>query len=381
MRIGLDVHVLDGVHQGSATVWQALLDELPPVHTYILYSYDPDRTARLFPQPHFEHRRISLPTAPLRLLFALPWSAWRDRCDVLHVNYVAPPWSPVPLVVTIHDLLYLDLPAGVPVLRRIRTRILGRHSAMRARAVVVGSEYAREQVARWFQVRAERIHSVPSAIARSWYSVDQAALQTAWNTLRHRVPADYVLTVGRWESRKNFTRAARVVARARREGLTAGLVIVGPDDFSGPEMRAELEREGLSPIVTRLQSLTTIELQALYAHAQALLFLSLGEGFGLPPLEAMSMGTVVVASNTTAIPEICGEAALLVDPTNEDAAFAALERALTDSALRRDLVQRGLRRVQDFHPRLLAARIACVYERAAGRAQAGESLTSGGHEP
>ena len=367
MRIGLDVHVLDGMHQGMVTLWHALLDELPPGHTYVLYSYDPQRTRARFAQAHFEHRRIPLPTAPLRILVALPWRAWRDGCDVLHMNYFAPPFSPVPTIITIHDLLYLDLPSGVPIARRLRTRLLGGWSARSARLIIAVSTYTRDRIVARFGAPADRIRVIPSVVPSSWHTPDETAIDSAWQQLRAQLPKRYILAVGRWEHRKNIVRSVRAVNEARMKGLTERLVVVGPDDFGSRDIHDRLRTEGIDDVVIRLVGVDTLQLQAIYRHAQALLFLSLGEGFGLPLLEAMAMSTPIIASDRTALPEVAGHAALLVDPTDDRAIANALQRVLTDDALRADLIARGRERLKQFTARASAFATVRAYEDAVRR--------------
>ena len=362
MRIGLDVHVLDGMHQGTVTLWHALLDELPATHTYVLYSYAPDATKARFPQPHFEHRPIPLPGAPLRILFALPWRAWRDGCDLLHMNYFVPPISPVRTIVTVHDLLYLDLPSGVPTGRRLRTRFLGALSARSARLVIAVSEYTRDRVVARFGIAADKIRVIPSIVQSAWHEPDEAAIEAAWQQLRQQLPERYVIAVGRWEERKNIVRSVRAVNEARKRGLTDRLVVVGPDDFSSRQIHDQLRAEGTADVVVRLVGLNTLQLQAVYRHAQALLFLSLGEGFGLPLLEAMAMSTPIVASDRTAIPEVAGDAAVLVDPLDDTAIAEALQRVLSDDALRATLRARGVARLTRFTARASTIATVQAYE-------------------
>src|ERR1700722_11336853 len=114
MRVGLDVHVLTGPAQGTVTVWRAMLRQLPPDATYVLYSFDPAITAAEFPAPHFEHRRIPVRQPHLRFQLVYPVLARRDRCDVFHTNYYLPLLAGPGSVVTIHDIIYLDFPAFAP---------------------------------------------------------------------------------------------------------------------------------------------------------------------------------------------------------------------------------------------------------------------------
>src|SRR5687768_4453459 len=139
MRIGLDVHVLSDPHQGTTSVWLNLLSELPSSNEYILYSFAPAEMQRRFPQPHFVHRRIPSMPAAARIQLAFPIMTRRDRCDVFHANYYGPIMAGPPVVLQVHDVIYLDFPDYSTGTRRALFATLGRASARTAARVVTNS--------------------------------------------------------------------------------------------------------------------------------------------------------------------------------------------------------------------------------------------------
>lgn len=362
MRIGLDIHVLSGQHQGTVTVWTSLLQHLPTGHTYILYSFDPEATRAAFPAPHFEHRRIPVRNPLLRFLIVYPWLARRDRCDVFHVNYYGPPVGLRRMVVTLHDLLYLDLPDLAPWHRRWMQRLIGGWTARRASRIIVVSDFTRRRARHHFRIPEERIAVVHNALPDEWLEPSESLIDAAWESIRYRVPKRYALAVGRWEPRKNHVLAAEVSRRLGELGLVDGIVIVGADDFGSESMLAALREGKLESIVTALRDLTTHALQALYRHATVLLFLSEGEGFGYPLIEAMAMGTPIVASNRGAISEVCADAATIVEDLSCDAVATAAARLLTDSAALEAHRRRGFVRARQFTGERYARRVVDVYE-------------------
>lgn len=366
MRIGLDVHVLTGPHQGTTSVWSNLLSELPSSNEYILYSFAPAEVQRLFPQPHFIHRRIPSLPAPARIQFAFPIMARRDRCDVFHANYYGPIVGGPPLVLHVHDVIYLDFPEYSTGARRALFATLGRASARAAARVVTNSMWAKSRIVARYGVGENRIDVVSNGLDRSWIAPAEGPIEAAWNQLRDRVPNRYALTVGRLDPRKNFALTARVVRALAGRGELDGLVIVGPHDFGASRLRAELVRDGTDRFVTHLSGLDTPSLQALYRHARCLLYLSLAEGFGMPLIEAMAMGTPIIASNRTSIPEIVGDAGIIIDPDDEGEIVRITSTILEDSPVRRSLVARGARRVQRFRGSDTAWKMITVYELAAG---------------
>jgi glycosyltransferase involved in cell wall biosynthesis len=364
VRIALDVHVLTGPPQGTVSVWETLLPALPADHEYVLLSFDPAETRRRYPQPWFEHQAIPLHFAPARIALAYPLLARRLGCDVLHVNYFGPPAGAPGLVVSMHDVLYLDFPGLVPAARRAQFRVLAGLTARRAARVQVGSAYSRNRIVHHFGVEADRIDFVPYALRREWLAPDEASIESAWSTLAAGLPARYALSVGRLEPRKNHIAAVRAASRLRREGLLDGLVLVGAEDFGGPAFRDAIRAEGLADAVVHLPRVALAELQALFRHASLMLYLSLAEGFGLPVLEAMAMGVPLVATDRTAVPEVCGDAALLVDPEEPEVVLAAARRLLTDLSLAASMREAGTRRAAEFTPARTAARTIESYARA-----------------
>lgn len=365
MRIGLDVHVLTGPPQGTGTVWKALLPSLPPEHEYVLYSFDAERTRAMFPQPQFEHRTIPLRQPYLRIQLLYPWLARRDRCDVFHANYYGPLLGAPGLVLTFHDVLYLDFPDMAPWARRKQFALLGRASARAAREIITDSAYARERLVHHFDVAPEKVTVVYPGLDPRFLAPDEARIERAWAGLASRLPARYLVGIGRLDPRKNVVLSARIARQMQREGLTDGLVWVGPDDFGAGAIRQQLRADGLEGVVHRLTDLSPVELQAVVRHADALVFLSVAEGFGYPPLEAMALGTPAVASNRTSVPEVCGDGALLVDPDDVEASLAAVRAVLTDAELRTALQVRGQARARRFTGDEMAHRTLEVYGRAA----------------
>jgi glycosyltransferase involved in cell wall biosynthesis len=369
MRVGLDVHVLTGPHQGTTSVWINLLSDLPPTHEYVLYSFDPEGVSRRFPQPHFIHRRIPRIPAAARIQIAFPFMTRRDGCDVFHANYYGPIVGGPPLVLQVHDLIYLDFPQYSTGMRTTMFATLSRASAHQAKRVVTDSEWSRERIVAHYKIPADRIDVVPLGLDRSWRCPSEPDIDRAWKELRSRVPARFALSVGRLDPRKNFAATARIVRTLVDRGELDGLVIVGPEDFGASKIRSEMERDRTAGTVTHLSDLDTASLQALYRHASCLLYLSLAEGFGLPLIEAMSMGAPIIASNRTSIPEVVGNAGLIVDPEKSEEVVSAMTGLLGSPELRESLVSRGSARAKQFDGAVAASHMIDVYAAAASSAQ------------
>lgn len=290
----------------------------------------------------------------------LPWSiralypAWArlraphlvrslDECAVVHAtNHAAVPpvRSHQRLIVTVHDLAFEGFPELFPRRWRWLYRAGLRAAIERAHGIVVPSRSTADEVmARG--ANPSTVHVTPLAPSLAPTDADPKA---TLERLGLRQP--FVLTVGTLEPRKNLIRLVRAYRRVAPK-LPHTLVLAGPTGWQAAELEAELGRPGPGTIV-RTGRVDGAELAALYRSADAFAYVSLYEGFGLPVIEAMEAGTPVVASSTSSIPEVAGDAALLVDPEDVDAIADALRRVLSEPALAHDLRRRGRERAAGF---------------------------------
>ncbi|GCD20434.1 glycosyltransferase family 4 protein [Cellulomonas algicola] len=320
-RVGVDAHVLDGKFQGTRTWVLETLRRAPalaPDLAFVVYSGDPARTAAMLGDVEVEHRVLP-PGGPVgRNLRFWPRAMREDRLDVLVTQYFSPPRHPDRQLVVVHDVLFETHPEFFGRGTRWRNKLLVGWSARRAGTVATVSEYSRSQIARVYGRRTEDVLLVHNG-------VEPPPPSSA--TLPPQVPAGtrYALMVGRLEPRKNL--ALALDAFARVEDPDVRLVVVGRDDFEDPATLARLAAE---PRAVHLSDVPQDELWELYRHATVFLFPSRGEGWGIPVLEALAVGTPVVASDATAIPEAGGAACTYVDLAAPDAA-AAFAAHLTDA--------------------------------------------------
>jgi len=269
----------------------------------------------------------------------LPRQVRAQGLDALHCTiYRAPPRSRVPVLVTVHDLAVLRHPEAFPAWTRLYGRTGLRRTIRAATRVVAVSEFSRRETAELCDVDPGRIDVVPNA-------ADSCFVPTG-----PRPAGDYVLAVGTLEPRKNL---ARAIEAARQAGVE--LRVVGARGWGG------VEAGGAG--VRWLGRVSDLELAGLYRGARCLVYPSLYEGFGIPVLEAMACGTPVVTSRASAMAEVAGAAAQLVDPLDAASIAAGIDEA---SRRRDELVALGLDRARLFTwPRAADAALA-AYERALG---------------
>src|SRR5439155_12474952 len=193
-----------------------------------------------------------------------------------------------------------------------------------------------------------------------------------WRAAERRrldLPKRFLLAVGTLEPRKNLVLVLEALALLRDRGRVLPLVVVGREGWLYEPIYERVETLRLRGQVRFLTDAGDADLLALYNLADVMMFPSLYEGFGLPPLEALACGAVVVCSNTSSLPEVVGEAALLVDPYDAAGLERALERALDDAALRRDLAARGPAQARRYTWEASAASVRATLREAAGVAR------------
>jgi len=259
----------------------------------------------------------------------------------------------------VHDLIFRHLPQHHKPLNRWYLNLTLPLYCRRATHIIAVSAQTRRDLSAAYRLPAEKITVIHEAADPCFCPQPPETVAAA--RARYRLPERYLLFVGTIEPRKNLGRLLQAFERLHEARLTDALVIVGQRGWLYDDFFAALENSPARQAVIFPGFVPDADLPAVYAGAQALAFPSLFEGFGLPVLEAMACGTPVVCSNTSSLPEVVGEAALLVDPTDVDALADALTRVLRDDALRRELWQKGWAQVQHFTWQETARRTLAVY--------------------
>jgi glycosyltransferase involved in cell wall biosynthesis len=364
IRVGLDAHVVGRRKTGNETYVLGLAVGLAARSDVEVTAYLPRGVAWPLDGASVRIRRLWSPRPELRIALELPVRARRDRVDLLHVQYVAPPLAGLPVVTAVHDVSFEDQPDLFPrpMLWRLRSTV--RHAVRRSAVVVTPSEFSRQRLIHHYRLDPARVLvTPPSATVTAAAGPAEAGRLVA----QLGVAEPFVLVVGDLHPRKNVPRVIEAVARARAGGTQLGVVLAGQRAWGAAEVDAAVQRHDAGAWVHRVGYVDGPSLGALYAEARVVAYLSLYEGFGLPMIEAMASGTPVVAADRTAIPEVAADAALLVDPLDNDAICDALVRAATDTQVRARLRSAGLARAARFTPAATAEATMVAYRRAVGR--------------
>ena len=300
----------------------------------------------------FSHQRVTLDVAscngnlsfsnstffPVRALYLhalLPKILGRVQPDLCHyTNFLTPIADDRPYVVTIHDMGLEVLRDAHPIAKRLYTKRLIPAAARRARLIIANSEYSKWQIVRYLGIPEDRIR------------VTRLAASPEFMPVAVRPDHPYFLYVGNLEPRKNLERLVEAFARMPRKDHQ--LVIVGNRWYRGGDVERKARSLGLNGRVKFLGYVPRADLPGLFSGATAFVYPSLLEGFGLPIVEAMACGTPVITSNSSALREVAGDAAVLVDPESVREITEAMEGVAEDKRMREDLSQKGLKRAAEF---------------------------------
>lgn len=299
-------------------------------------------------------QRVALQAGVQGLYYPLvqPWQA--RGADVMHLpRHLVPPQPGLraPTLVTIHDVLPLRAPELFSPVIRANFRLLAPALARRADRIVAGSQYTKGEIVELLDIDPQRVTVTP-------YGVDERFRPGGAVPARLGLDRPYVACVGTLEPRKNVAAAVRAFAALGDDSLA--LVVIGGRGWDGGELETAARAAPGRVVLTGYVS--DEELVGLLGGAACFVYPSLYEGFGFPVLEAMACGTPVVASERASLPEVAGDAALLVDPEDVDALAGALRRVLGDPALAADLRARGRRRAALYTWRRCADATVCVYQ-------------------
>jgi len=363
MIIGIDASRATGtMRTGTENYSLYLIRELLALdspHRFRLYFNQPPAPG-LFPEsPTVQHSVIPFPR--LWTHARLAWEMAARPPDVLFVPAHVLPLVHPRAVATVHDLGYRHFPEAHPWRARGYLDWSTRHNARASRLVIADSLATRDDLARFYSIQKEKVRVAYPGIRPGFAPVQNPdAIERVLDA--YHVPLPYVLYVGTLQPRKNLARLIEAFARVPEPHA---LVLAGKKGWLYTDILRRAESLGIAHRVIFTGYVPDEDLLALLSGASLFVFPSMYEGFGLPVLEAMACGVPVACSNSSSLPEVAGDAALLFPPTDTEALAAAMNRALADAALRRELVRRGAEQAAKFTWRRCAQVVLRTLEEAA----------------
>ena len=299
---------------------------------------------------------------------SIPFHVGRVAPDLFHTpHYVLPALTPCRSIVTIHDCIHLVFPQ---YLRNRMAHLYARGTfwtaVHRASRILTVSEASKQDILRFFQLPEEKVTVIYNAIADHFYEAPPAE-EIAHVRERYQLDQRFVMYAGNVKPHKNLDRLIDAFVRLRQDTDhdDLRLLITGSEISRYAALRRAVHRYNLHKHVRFLGYQSEKTLAALYRLADVFVFPSLYEGFGLPPLEAMASGTPVVVSNVSSLPEVVGDAGVLVNPYDAESIADGLRRVLDDAVLRRDLKVRGRARARSFSWPASVKRIRDIYHEVA----------------
>lgn len=355
-RVGVDFHTFDGLYQGSRShllgLYGAAVEQAPELD-FVLMSGAPEALRQA--HPAFAAANVVCAELPhvggiARLGWQLALARRRHAIDLLHVQYRLPLWAGGPCACTVHDVLFETHPQfftpGFVRLARWTSRIAVRRAAL----LFTVSRFSRDELVRLYGVDPARVAVTANGVDADRFHLPAAAGSAA-NALERAVleahglgAGTYLCTVGRIEPRKNHLGLLQAYARLRTP--RPPLVVIGQRDFSDAPVFEAARALDLGEDLRFLEQVDDAALPVLLRHALAFAYPSFAEGFGMPVAEAMASGVPVLTSDTTALPEVAGSAALYADPHEPAQIALALQRLVDDAGLRQRLAAEGLVRAE-----------------------------------
>ena len=376
MRIGIDARFAVRSRRGIGNYTLGLINhlaELDHQNEYLLY-VDSDDQERVLPtQENFRARKIGPANYAVWEQLLLPARAKEDRVDVLHCTGNTAPIlldRRIRLVVTIHDMMYLKTGSLLPRsacrhqrLGRVYRSVIVPRAARHAARVVTVSHFSKEEILTHLPfLRDEDVVVVYEAGNDTYHPLDRDdAVQQV--RCRYGISGNYILSLGGIDPRKNTRLLVQSFLELKHQGtISERLLVVGVPKCAQTMFFDHADSSTCRGETLFLDFVSEEDLLLLYNGATVFVYPSLFEGFGLPPLEAMACGTPVISSNTTSIPEIAGDGALLIDPTDGNCLKRVLADLLHDRCLCEQLTRRGFDRVRQFSWQKTAAETLAVYE-------------------
>jgi glycosyltransferase involved in cell wall biosynthesis len=349
MLFSVDAHTIGCHLTGNEVYIRNLLNEYSVLDSeahYLTYLAKPKADESV--PARFAKRWVS--TNPFRRLgLDIPLSLRRDRPNLIHVQYTAPLFCRTPIIVSVHDVSFLEHPEYFTWFRATQLRITVQRTVKAAARILTPSDFSKRAIIRAYGVPEEKVTVIHNAVSNSFRPVqrDPAA---AWVLRHHNISAPFVLTIGDIQPRKNhlgLIRAFEELLRAHPE-IPHHLVFVGKETWFSTTVRKVAAKSQVASRIHFTGWIGDEDLRQFYGACDLFVFPSFYEGFGLPILEAMACGRAVACSNTSAMPEVANAAALLFNPRSHSEIMHAMRDVLLNEQLRARLERLGIQRAAGF---------------------------------
>ena len=366
MRFSVDAHTIGCHLTGNEVYIRNLLHEFARLRSsdeFIAYVAKPE--APSFIPTRILTRQVS-ENPYKRLGWELAARVRQDAPSLLHVQYTGPAFCSAPLVVSVHDVSYLDYPQYFTHYRATQLRITVQRTIEKAAAILTPSEFSRDAILKRYNIDPAKVVVTPNGVSSQFRPVDRHVAQIAIEK-KFKLQGPFVLTVGDLQPRKNHAGLLRAFESVMKEypHLAHHLVFVGKETWYSKELHQAVQNSEMRGRVHFAGFVDDADLVQFYGACDLFVFPSFYEGFGLPILEAMACGRAVTCSGTTAMTEVAEGSGLLFDPTSVSEMARAIRDILVDAELRARLERLGVQRAAAFSWERAARRTLEVYSQVA----------------
>lgn len=361
---GMDMVALELIRQ---------LQKIDQQNKYYIYVAPGSDTACLEETSNFKIRTLKMSSYPLWEQIALPKAAQVDQCDLLHcTSNTAPLSCPVPLVVTIHDVIYLEKSisqlmgssgTSYQKMGNLYRRFVVPQIVQKCKAVITVSQFEKRQIASLFGLNEEKLFAVYNGVSSYFKPITDAETLSNYKEKYH-LPEQFFFHLGNTDPKKNTLGVIKAYGHFLRE--TQQQIPLVMLDFDHKELKKLVKESGFSEVFDHIHLTGYVpnhELPAIYSLCSIFLYPSLRESFGIPILEAMACGAPVITSNTSSMPEIADDAALLVDPYHPEQITQAMIQLFNDQNLRNRLIEKGFQQASRFTWEEMAKKVLTIYEK------------------
>lgn len=367
MRFSVDAHAIGQHLTGNETYIRNLLQGFAALdHEADFVTYVSRQPSQEDLPDRFLKHRVSV-NPFVRLGFDIPRRLRQDRPDLLHVQYTAPAFCSTPIVVSVHDVSFLEHPEYFTPFRALQLRCTVRRTVKAAARVLTVTEFSKRSILAAYALPEEKVTVLANGVSADFRPIAREVAQRLLRPSRG-IEAPFILTVGDLQPRKNhlgLIRAFEQLITAHPQ-LPHHLVVVGKETWHSPAILAAARRSSVGSRIHFTGFVSDEELRQLYGACELFVYPSFYEGFGLPILEAMASGRAVACSNTSGMPEVADSAALLFDPHSVADMVLAMRDLLLNPELRMRMERLGTQRATMFSWDRTAARTLDVYYEVAG---------------
>lgn len=350
LRVGIDFHTYDGIYQGSRShilgLYKAAITMAPDIEFFFFLENIENLKLE---HPEFSSKNVQLIKTKNRsglIRFALQLSLLQlsHKLDLLHTQYRIPLIPLAPCACTIHDILFESHPEYFKKTFSLQSKLTFRLAARASKLLFTVSNFSKNEIEDKYGIPSDKIQVTHNGVDfRRFYPGTDGATDVIKLGL---TPNNYILTIGRLEPRKNHARL--IEAYSKSGNHLPPLVCIGQRDFNYDQAILSAKTFGVENRVYFLENIDDAVLPALIRNSSLFIFPSIAEGFGMPVLEALASGVPVITSNTTSLPEVAGEAAILVNPLCIDSISTGIKKLLNDTDLISNLKISGPIQAQKF---------------------------------